>query len=114
MPAKGVLANDSDPDGDSLTAVLVANATHGTLVLSPNGSFTYTPTADYTGPDAFTYRATDGSLNSNTATVNITVTPIDHAPVAADDTYSTTEGIALVVDAAKGVLANDTDRDGTQ
>ncbi len=111
VPAKGVLANDTDPDGDSLTAVLVANPAHGTLVLALNGSFTYTPAASYTGPDAFSYRANDGSLNSNTATVAITVTPINHAPVAVDDAYSTTEDIPLIVDANKGVLANDTDRD---
>ena len=112
VPAKGVLANDSDPDNDSLTTILGANPSHGTLVLSPNGSFTYTPTTDYSGPDAFTYRASDGTLGSNFATVSITVSPINHAPAAADDTYSTTEDVALVVDAAKGVLANDTDRDG--
>jgi VCBS repeat-containing protein len=112
VPAKGVLANDSDPDGDALTAALIANVNHGTLVFLSNGSFTYTPAADYSGPDAFTYQAGDGSLSSNTATVSISVTPINHAPVAVNDSYSATESTVLVVDAAKGVLANDTDRDG--
>jgi len=110
--ANGVLANDTDPDGNPLTAALASNPAHGTIALSANGSFTYTPAAGYTGPDTFTYRASDGSLSSNTATVSITVSETDHAPAAVNDTYSTTGGIALTVDAAKGVLANDTDADG--
>ena len=76
----GVLANDSDPDGDPLTAVLVNNPAHGTLVLSANGSFSYTPVADYNGSDSFTYKANDGNADSNVATVNITVTPVNDAP----------------------------------
>jgi VCBS repeat-containing protein len=112
VPAKGVLANDTDPDSSSLTAVVASNPTHGTLALNANGSFTYTPTAGYTGPDAFTYRANDGSLNSNTATVAITVTTVNSPPVAANDTYSTPKGTPLSVNAASGVLANDTDPDG--
>jgi VCBS repeat-containing protein len=111
VPPYGVLGNDSDPDGDSLGAVLVANATHGIVVLNGNGSFTYTPAADYTGPDSFTYRATDGSLSSNTATVSLTVVPVNVAPVAVADSYTTVESTPLTVP-AKGVLANDTDRDG--
>ncbi len=66
----GVLSNDSDIDSGVLTAVLVSSAAHGTLALSPDGSFTYTPAADYVGIDAFTYRANDGIADSNTATVD--------------------------------------------
>ena len=109
--ASGVLANDTDPDGASLTAVLASNPAHGTLALSANGSFTYTPAANYTGPDTFTYRANDGSLNSNTATVSITVTAVNNPPTAVNDTYTTPEDAPLNVP-AKGVLANDTDPDG--
>ena len=47
MAAPGVLANDTDPDGDPLTAVLVTGPSHGTLTLNANGSFTYTPAANY-------------------------------------------------------------------
>jgi VCBS repeat-containing protein len=80
VAAPGVLGNDTDPDGDTLTAALVSGPSHGTLTLNPDGSFTYTPAADYNGPDSFTYKATDGSLDSNTATVSITVNPVNDAP----------------------------------
>ena len=63
-----MLANDTDPNGDALTAVLVTNPAHGTLTLNADGSFTYTPAGDYTGPDSFTYRASDGTPTSAPAT----------------------------------------------
>src|SRR5262249_20296085 len=109
--APGVLANDSDPDGDAITARLVSGPSHGTLTLNSNGSFTYTPAANYNGPDSFTYQANDGNANSNTATVSITVNPVNDAPVAVNDAYSTNEDTPLSV-AAPGVLANDSDVDG--
>ena len=56
VPASGVLTNDMDADGDSLTALLAATTTHGTLTLNTNGGFTYTPSNNYVGPDSFTYR----------------------------------------------------------
>ena len=59
--APGVLANDTDANGDPLTAVLDTNVAHGTLALSANGGFTYTPTTGYSGPDSFTYHANDGT-----------------------------------------------------
>jgi large repetitive protein len=111
VPAPGVLANDTDPDGTTLTAVLESGPTHGTLALNTNGSFTYTPSANYNGPDTFTYQASDGTARSNPATVTITVTPVNDAPTAADDAYTTAEDTALTV-AAPGVLANNTDPDG--
>src|SRR5438105_844786 len=78
----GVLANDTDPDaGTTLTAQVVANATNGILTLNANGSLSYTPNANFNGTDTFTYRASDGSLTSNVATVTITVTPVNDAPV---------------------------------
>jgi hypothetical protein len=76
IAAPGVLANDSDADADPLTAILATGPTHGTLNLHPDGSFTYTPNAGYTGPDSFTYFAYDGTDRSNSpATVSITVNP---------------------------------------
>ena len=111
VTAPGVLANDTDVDGNPLTAVLVATASHGTLTLNANGSFTYLPAANYNGPDSFTYRANDGTANSNTATVSITVNPVNDPPVAVNDSYSTNEDTTLSV-TAPGVLANDTDVDG--
>ena len=111
VAAPGVLGNDSDPDGDPLTAVLVSGPSHGSLTLNANGSFTYTPAADFAGSDSFTYRASDGTADSNVATVTITVTAVNDAPVAADDAYSTAEDTALTVRRA-GVLGNDSDPDG--
>jgi RHS repeat-associated protein len=78
----GVLANDSDPDGDALTAILQSTTANGTLNLYPNGSFTYTPNLNFFGTDSFTYRVFDGSLYSNVATVTITVNPVNDLPVA--------------------------------
>ncbi len=80
--ATGVLANDSDADGDPLTAVLSLNVTNGTLSLNADGSFTYTANPNFNGTDTFTYRANDGALNSNEATVTITVNPINDPPQA--------------------------------
>jgi VCBS repeat-containing protein len=75
ISATGVLGNDTDADFNSLTAVLASNPSHGSVSLSSNGSFTYTPATNYTGADSFTYFANDGTVNSNTtATVSITVT----------------------------------------
>ena len=111
VPAPGVLGNDTDPDANTLTAVLVTTTAHGTLALNANGSFTYTPAANYFGSDTFAYQANDGQAASNTATVTITVTPVNDAPVAVDDAYATAEDTALSVP-APGVLGNDTDADG--
>ena len=80
MNAPGVLDNDSDPDDDPLSPVRVSGPSHGTLTLNANGSFIYTPAADYHGTDSFTYRANDGTLDSNEATVMITITAINDSP----------------------------------
>src|SRR5262249_4375957 len=90
------------------TAVLATNVSHGTLTLNSNGSFSYTPDANYNGPDSFTYKASDGTLQSNVATVNLTVNPVNDLPTAVNDSYSTAEDTPLVV-AAPGALQNDTD-----
>ena len=74
VPPDGVLGNDSDPDGDPLTAVKDTDPSHGSLVLNSDGSFTYTPNPGYTGLDSFTYRAYDGRNYSLPATVEIDVT----------------------------------------
>lgn len=108
--AVGVLDNDSDVDGDPLTATLASNPAHGVVVLSAGGSFVYTPAVNFNGRDSFTYKANDGEADSNVATVTITVNPVNDAPVAANDAYSTDEDTAL--NAAVGVLHNDTDVDG--
>jgi VCBS repeat-containing protein len=71
-----VLANESDPEGQPITVATprpVSGPAHGSLTLHANGSFTYTPDADWSGTDSFTYRATDGFLDSTAATVSIAV-----------------------------------------
>jgi len=104
----GVLANDTDADGDSLTAQLVNTTQYGALILNPDGSFTYTPDPHHSGSDSFTYRAFDGSLRSELTTVTLTINPVNHAPVANPDAFSAVQGRALHV-SGPGALANDTD-----
>src|SRR5205823_4063833 len=111
IAAAGVLANDSDVDGDTLSAVLVSQPTHGSLTLNTNGRFSYVPAANYNGPDSFIYKANDGQADSGTATVSIAITGVNDARVAADDSYTTAEDTTLNV-LATGVLANDSDVDG--
>src|SRR5205085_1354814 len=110
IAAPGVLANDSDVDSTALTAVLVTTTAHGALTLNANGSFTYTPAANYNGSDRFTYKVNDGAADSNVATVTITIAAVNDAPVASNDSYSTNEDAPLSV-AAPGVLTNDNDVD---
>jgi len=69
----------NDADGDTLTYSAVTTTTHGTLTLNTDGTFTYTPAANYNGPDSFTFRANDGQVNSEIATFNLTVNPVDDA-----------------------------------
>jgi VCBS repeat-containing protein len=93
VAAPGVLGNDTDADGDALTAVLDTTTSNGTLTLNADGSFSYTPNANYNGPDSFTYMANDGQADSNVATVTITVNDINDAPVAdANGPYTGTAG----------------------
>jgi subtilisin-like proprotein convertase family protein len=113
VSAPGVLSNDTDADGDALTAAKLTNPAHGTATVNSNGSWTYTSVGGYSGPDSFTYRDNDGVANSNTATVNVTVNPVvaNHAPVANTDSYTAFLNTTLNVSAANGVLKNDTDAD---
>ncbi|HET7180669.1 MAG TPA: Ig-like domain-containing protein [Candidatus Limnocylindrales bacterium] len=76
ISAPGVLSNDGDIDGDSLTAVKVNNPTHGVVVLAADGSFSYTPATNFTGTDTFSYQASDGEDMSPTRVVTITVTSV--------------------------------------
>ena len=83
VAAPGVLGNDSDSDsGDTLTAERVSGPSHGTLSLNADGSFTYTPNANFSGSDSFTYKANDSSADSDPATVSIEVTAANDAPSA--------------------------------
>jgi VCBS repeat-containing protein len=104
----GVLANDADPNGDSLTASIIASPPKGSLTsFRPDGSFKYVPDPGFKGTDHFTYKASDGSLDGAATTVTITV---DDPPSASGDgPFTAHRGVILTVDKTLGVLANDSD-----
>ncbi|MCA1683698.1 MAG: tandem-95 repeat protein, partial [Actinobacteria bacterium] len=108
FPAPGVLANDTDADGDALTAGSASAPTSGTVTLSTDGSFTYTPATGFSGTASFTYVASDGGGGTATGTVTMTVAGTNTAPTAVSDSYTTNEDTPLTV-AAPGVVGNDTD-----
>ncbi|MCU0545336.1 MAG: Ig-like domain-containing protein [Oscillatoriaceae cyanobacterium Prado104] len=105
--ADGILTNDSDSDGDSLTANLLTNPSSGTLSFNNDGSFTYTPNPGFIGTDSFTYSVSDGVATAPT-TVNINVT--NNIPIVLNDSYNIIHDRVLNVPAV-GVLANDSDSD---
>lgn len=105
----GVLANDIDDDGDTLSAELLTDVSNGILTLDADGGLTYTPDEEYSGEDSFTYRASDGVSYSDVATVTISIAYVDDPPIAYDDAYSTDEDVNLTVAAPLGVLADDFD-----
>ena len=82
VAAPGVLGNDTDIDSSPLTAVPVSGPAHGTLALNGDGSFTYTPGANYNGSDQFTYQASDGTAASAIVTVQLTIQPRNDKPQA--------------------------------
>jgi hypothetical protein len=109
-----VLANDTDPDtGDTLTVASfdASGIANGTLTHGAGGSFTYVPDAGYHGTETLTYELHDTGGGVDTATVTITVTAVPHAPLPADDGYTTPQDTPLTV-ASPGVLDNDGDQDG--
>jgi VCBS repeat-containing protein len=107
----GLLANDSDPDGDPLVIVAISQPSNGVLTDHGDGTFTYAPTADYNGADSFTYDVFDGRGGYATATVNVNVDPVNDAPVAVDDSIDAFEDTPLVISVAS-LLANDGDVEG--
>src|SRR6185369_7800559 len=111
--ASGVLANDSDVDGPSLSvsAATVATAQGGSITFAADGSYSYTPAANFAGVDTVAYTVSDGTL-SDSGTLSITVSAVNDRPQAQADTATTAEDTVLVVNAASGVLANDSDVDG--
>ena len=94
----------------SLSVIGITQPSHGTLVDNGNGTYTYTPDANFHGSDSITYSISDGGGFTDTAIANITVNTVNDAPNVQDDTYQATQGGALSVTA--GVLANDMDVDG--
>ncbi len=103
-----ILANDSDPDGDSLTVTIATAPENGIATVLPDNGIRYTPNATYSGPDSIAYTVDDGNGGVDTATVSIVVVAANSAPVAEDDSVETTEGTAADI----AVLQNDSDADG--
>jgi gliding motility-associated-like protein len=98
----------TDVDGDALTYTKGSDPAHGTVVVNSDGSYTYTPTKDYTGNDSFTVTVNDGKGGTTTATVNITVTPVNNNPITTPLSVTTPEDTPL----NGNVLTNVTDPDG--
>src|SRR5262245_48110726 len=107
-----VLANDTDIDNTLTPASITAfsQGAHGTVVNNGNGTFTYTPNANFNGTDSFTYTLNDGAGGSDTATVTVTVNPVNDAPVTGNDAAAGLQNTAITTG---NVLANDTDVDST-
>jgi hypothetical protein len=103
-----VLANDSDANGDALTVTGVTQGANGAVVANPDNTLSYTPNVNFNGGDSFGYTISDGKGGTASATVSVTVTPVNDAPVAADDTASVGPNSAVTIP----VLANDSDPDG--
>ena len=99
----------TDADGDALAYTVVSGPSHGSLSgTAPN--LTYTPAAGYSGSDSFTFKANDGKVDSNTATVSITVTPappVNHTPVATDGSATTDQETAVATPLAASDLDGD-------
>jgi len=100
----------TDADGDALNFSVVGGPANGTLDFNSDGSFTYTPDADFNGGDQFTYMVSDGSSDSNVATVAITVDPVNDMPVAQNDSAATDEDTAIQI-SKSDLLGNDSDVD---
>src|SRR5262249_23634009 len=110
MASPGVLANDTDADGDTLSAVAMSRPAHGSLVWGADGSCTYAPDHNFAGADSFTYVASDGTSRSNVA--NVTIDVASTPPIAADDgPYTMTENNPLTI-GVPGVLGNDSESHG--
>jgi VCBS repeat-containing protein len=110
----GVLANDSDGDGDGVFVTGVTSGpANGSVAMNADGSFTYTPDADFNGTDSFSYAIGDGRGGTDTATVTVTVDPVNDVPVAQDDPVVTVESlpsaptnIVLVLDRSGSMSAD--------
>lgn len=104
-----LVALAGDVEGDALTAAIVAGPQHGQVVANADGSFSYTPQADWFGEDSFSYRVSDGTLDSNVAIVRFTVTPVNDVPAIAPRSVTLNEDIPVTVDLLQG--AGDVDGD---
>lgn len=111
--SSSLLTNDLAESGGPLQASIVTMPTHGTLNLSPDGTFTYTQNGDEATSDFFTYSVSDGTQTSNVAKVTITIQPINDPPVVRNDSLTVARGqsSATLDTGAKSLLTNDSDPD---
>ena len=114
-PINGTLtATDVDNTAAQLTYSRVANAAHGSVTVHSDGTFTYTPGADFNGNDSFTFKANDGAADSNTATIILTVAAVNDAPTPSANTGATVnEGASTVISNAQ-LGFNDVDNTDAQ
>jgi len=98
VPAGGILQNDGDPDGDSLTAIKVSDPSNGTLTLNSDGSFSYTPASGFAGNDSFKYKVSDGNSDSEAVSVNITVASDFHS-ISGTVSGDVKQGVTVSIDA---------------
>src|SRR5262245_19308616 len=104
-----VLANDTDPEGSALTVILVDPPAHGSALVNADGTVTYTPAANFSGTDTFTYKVSDGLQDSNLATVTITMSAVQDPPVANAGPDQTADEAAAVAFDGGGSLDVDGD-----
>lgn len=96
IPAVGALSA-TDADGNPLTYSVITNGVQGTVTITnaTTGAYAYAPKANAIGNDTFTFKANDGKVNSNLATITVTITPLNDPPVAHNGSLATTEGVAV-------------------
>ncbi len=109
--ANGIRANDIDVENDAVIS-LISSTSNGTLLFNLDGSFNYTPNANFFGQDTFSYQLTDNEFTSVIGLVTINVNAVNDAPLSFNNAYSTNEDNPLVVNVANGVLNNDSDIEG--
>lgn len=110
IAAPGVLANDTEIEGETMTVEVATPPAHGTVQLRVDGKFEYFPAQNFYGDDSFTYTISDGWLESSPVTVTISVLPVNDAPVSRDDSYELYQDNSLqVTDPLTGVIGNDSD-----
>ncbi|MCK5635375.1 MAG: tandem-95 repeat protein, partial [Anaerolineales bacterium] len=111
VSAPGVLGNDNEPNGDSLTVSVISGVSNGSLSLQNDGSFIYSPNPNYYGSDGFTYQICDAPSGGtcDTATVDITINSVNDPPVAGNDSATTDQTTPVVIN----VVLNDSDLEGS-
>ena len=114
---RGVLANDSDPDGDAIQALVETGPAHGQLQLATNGGFRYVPAPDFAGDDGFTYRVSDGALSSAPIAVSLSIAPVNDPPSftpGSNQTVAAGAGTQTVAGWATGISPGPADESGQQ